>query len=99
MSAELVKFPEEVRKFAFDFAKQKEIAGGATLASPVTVTQRRLRGTGTLTLGAAAIVGKTVEFTISGGAAGDRFELKCVVNTSAAHTLAACGVLSIERIC
>jgi hypothetical protein len=93
----LSKHPEETRLYAFDFAQQREITAGQTLASALALSSTRLEGSGSLTIGTPAINGTRLEFTIAGGALGDRYEILCTVTTSAAATLAGAGRLKIER--
>lgn len=94
--ADLYKYPEESRLYAFDFADQTEIAGGDTLASGATVTDLT-SGSATLVIGAAAISGTQVQANISGGAAGDSTTLLAQVTTAAGKVLACQGRLIIRR--
>lgn len=93
----LSKYPEETRKYAFDFSAQKEIAAGEALTGTPTMSSVRRSGTGTITIGSASINGTTVEASISGGDVDDRHEVRCIVQTSAANILAAAGILEIAR--
>jgi hypothetical protein len=93
----LTKFPEETRLYAFDFANQKEIADGSALSAPVAITVLTAQAGGAIVIGDPQIVGTKVQFLLSGGTAGDVFDLLCTTYTNGQAILAARGTLKIDR--
>jgi hypothetical protein len=95
--APLRKGPAEIRNYGFSFALQKEIEAGDGVAELITLEAVPIKATGALTLGSPTITGDDVWFSVAGGNAGDRFELRCVVETHEGWRLDGKGQLLIVR--
>lgn len=98
MNAVLIKQPDEVRQYTFDYSAQLEVVAGETLTGSPTVTATVLNGAGSLTIGSPSISGTKVNVTISGGVLGENYAVKCLVQTNASHTLACVGELRIRNL-
>lgn len=91
---QLQKGSDESRIYTFDFSAQPEIAGGETLSGPtVTATPST---TPTLTIGAPAVAGKTITVRLAAGLNGQRYLVKCDVNTSGSDILTGWGALLVQ---
>jgi hypothetical protein len=91
----LRKFAAENRLFDFDFSAQPEIAAGDTLTNGA-VTQTVVNGAGALVLGAAAVNGKKIQFTIAGGTSGALYRITCQATTAAGRTIVGVGDLMVH---
>ena len=89
--------PGELRQHAFNFAAQVELAdAGDSLTGTPSLTITRLSGSGTLAPGATSISTTFVNFTLSGGADGDRHRIVCTVSTVSGRVLQSTGELRIQ---
>ena len=88
------KYPDESREYTFDFAPQKEIRAGDTIATVDSVTATT--GDGELTIGTPASTDKTVVVRISEGTAGQDYILLATVTTAAANVLVVEGLLKVR---
>ena len=95
--SKLIKHPDEVRLYDFDFSAMPEIIAGDTINGLVAITSTRFNGSGSLTIGSGIINGALVQFTIGSGNDGDEFLLECKVSTLAGRTLVGCGNLDIRK--
>lgn len=88
----LRKGTAEARRFKFDFALVPEIAAGDALTA-AEIAQATISGAGELTIGAAAVVGDTVQLTISGGESFSLYRITATVTTALGRTLEGVGHL------
>lgn len=75
------KYPTEVRTATWNFADKMDVAGGETI-STVTITPP-----GGITASAPSISGPLVSARISGGSAGQDYDIPCQITTSGSQTL------------
>lgn len=87
----LFKTANESRKFNWDYSLSDEIVGGQTLTGTPTITSTPSG----LTVGSALISGSLVQAQISGGSAGVKYRLSCLVNTTGGATLEDIGELNV----
>jgi hypothetical protein len=90
----LLKYAPEKRRYTFDFTLQEEILAGEILTS-ATITQERISGTGTLTIGTPTVTDKTISAFVEGGEELDVFHLKCLGVTGAGSKPFICARLKI----
>ena len=89
------KYPAESREYTFDFAPQKELRAGDTIASITSVAATT--GDGLLTIGTPAIEAKTVKVRISVGTAGQDYILLCTVVMASSSVLVVEGLLKVRN--
>jgi len=90
----LIKHPDEVRTYAFDFSGYTEIADSAeTLTAPTTVSSTVINGDSDVTISDVSIAGSKVVATISGGADSGLYTITTTTNTSGGSTIVLCGQL------
>lgn len=88
------KHPIESALFDMDYSER--LATGETISSVTSVTSVRLRGLGSITVGATAFTDDTAQVRLSGGDAGDVYRLEFLVLTSSGNSLIGVGQLEIE---
>lgn len=84
-----VKQPSESRGYSINFVNL--LASGDSLASVISVSASPAG----LTLGSASTSGTSVQFTISGGAAGVSYRIEAIVTTTLGETIEGDGVLVV----
>jgi hypothetical protein len=88
----LIKHPDEVKYYLFDFARFAEIVAGDIIATIVSVTC----DSADLTLASASIIGSGVQVRISGGADKTHYNLWCEVTTSGGSKLVEDGAIFVS---
>lgn len=94
----LTKTPREARLFLFDFSKAPEVTSGETLSAPVVHADAGITvGTPVVTSGAfdGVPAGEGVKVLLSGGSAGDTYDVSCTVTTSGGATIEVAGRLAV----
>jgi hypothetical protein len=95
----LDKYPEENRRYTFDFTDQKEIVNGETITSATVAQEAVEAGSGSVTIAAPTISadGKQVSAFISGGVEESKYLLLCLATTNQTSILAICGRLKLLK--
>ena len=92
----LLKYPDELRTFSFDFSEQPELADEwQTIESADDIVHSLTSGSGTIEIGTPSIDGCKVSFEIAGGTAGAVWTLVCYVTTNRGARLAGVGKIMI----
>ncbi len=93
---ELCKSDGEHENFSFDMSAR--LSEGETLANPVITSALLSGATSDLTIGSPTVNGNFIEFTISGGTAGKKYDVNLTVDTSlSGRVLEAHGILKVTK--